>query len=91
MDILDQEAHEDEALRARNPHAGSSRAPSHVANEHLIGTSNQYDATMRQAGASDGTVRAKWEEWEPLITLLAGGEVSFRLLPIRQELTIRAG
>ncbi|ORX38229.1 BRO1-like domain-domain-containing protein [Kockovaella imperatae] len=74
MDILDQEAHETENLKNREPHRAASRVPSHIANQHLIAVANQYEGTMKQAGASDITVREKWEEWEPLIRILAGGE-----------------
>ncbi|ORY32117.1 BRO1-like domain-domain-containing protein [Naematelia encephala] len=74
MDILDQEATEDENLLARQPHLAQTRQPSHIANQHLIQMAGQYDATIKQASSSDGTVRAKWEEWQPLIEVLAGGE-----------------
>lgn len=75
MDILDHEATENEELLARQPHLGSSRPPSHVANAHLIATATQYEATIKQASGSDVTVRQKWEEWQSLIEILAGGEV----------------
>lgn len=77
MDILDQEASENETLVARQPHLAQSRPPSHVANAHLIATANQYEATIKQAEGSDETVRQKWEEWGSLIEILAGGEVSY--------------
>jgi programmed cell death 6-interacting protein len=76
MDILDQEAIENETLLSRQPHLASSRPPSHVANQHLIATAGQYDATIKQASASDGMVRQKWDEWSRLVDILAGGEVS---------------
>jgi programmed cell death 6-interacting protein len=75
MDILDQEASENESLLTRQPHLASSRQPSHIANQHLINTAGQYDATIKQASTSDGTVRSKWEEWSHLVDVLAGGEV----------------
>ncbi|RSH85698.1 pH-response regulator protein palA/rim20 [Saitozyma podzolica] len=74
MDILDEEATENENLLAREPHLAQSRQPSHVANQHLIATAGQYDSTIKQASSSDGTVRAKWDEWSHLIDILAGGE-----------------
>ncbi|KAK6911000.1 pH-response regulator protein palA/RIM20 [Kwoniella mangroviensis CBS 8507] len=74
MDILDQEATENETLLSRQPELQSGRPPSHIANQPLIATAQQYDATIKQASASDGTVRQKWEEWGQLIDILAGGE-----------------
>lgn len=74
-EILDQEAHETEQLLERQPQLAETRPPSHVANQHLIGQANQWESTMKQAAASDATVRAKWEEWRSMIEILAGGEV----------------
>ncbi|BEI84836.1 hypothetical protein CcaverHIS002_0502370 [Cutaneotrichosporon cavernicola] len=74
MDILDQEATENEQLLERQPHLAETRQPSHVANTHLIGMAGQYDATLKQAASSDGTVRAKWEEWRHMIEILSDGE-----------------
>ncbi|WRT68722.1 pH-response regulator protein palA/RIM20 [Kwoniella shivajii] len=76
MDILDQEATENESLLSRQPELQSSRPPSHIANQPLIATAQQYDNTIRQAAASDGTVRQKWDEWAHLIEILADGESS---------------
>jgi programmed cell death 6-interacting protein len=76
MDILDQEATENESLLSRQPHLSQSRQPSHIANQALVGMSTQYESTIKQASASDGTVRNKWDEWRGLISLLADGEVS---------------
>ncbi|OCF35794.1 pH-response regulator protein palA/RIM20 [Kwoniella heveanensis BCC8398] len=74
MDILDLEATENESLQARQPHLQSTRQPSHIANQPLIATAQQYDATIKQAAGSDGTVKQKWEDWAELIEILAGGE-----------------
>lgn len=76
MDILDQEATENESLLARQPHLSLSRQPSHLANQSLVSMSNQYESTIKQASASDGTVRNKWQEWRGRIGILASGEVS---------------
>jgi len=76
MDILDQEATENESLLSRQPHLAQSRQPSHVANQALVNMSNQYESTIKQASASDGTVRNKWQEWRGLIQVLSNGEVS---------------
>jgi programmed cell death 6-interacting protein len=75
MDILDEEATENENLLAREPHLAQSRQPSHSANQHLIAMAGQYDSTIKQASSSDGTVQAKWDDWSHLIEILAGGEV----------------
>ncbi|ODN73147.1 pH-response regulator protein palA/RIM20 [Cryptococcus amylolentus CBS 6039] len=74
MDILDQEATEEETVLERQPEMKGTRMPSHVANQQLIGMAAQYEATIKQAAGSDATVRTKWEEWARLIGLLAGGE-----------------
>jgi programmed cell death 6-interacting protein len=76
MDILDQEAHENETLLSRQPQLSHTRSPSHVANNHLIAAAAQYEATIKQAASSDATVKKKWDEWSHLIDVLAGGEVS---------------
>ena len=77
MDILDQEAHENDSLVSRQPpNLIQSRSPSHVANNHLINAAEQYDTTIKQAGDSDATVKAKWKQWSNMIEILAGGEVS---------------
>ncbi|OWZ77273.1 pH-response regulator protein palA/RIM20 [Cryptococcus neoformans Bt85] len=75
MDILDQEATENESLIARQPELQQTRQPSHVANQPLIQMAEQYEATIKQAGGSDATVRAKWEEWARLVGILAAGEM----------------
>jgi hypothetical protein len=36
----------------------------------------RYEHTLKQAAASDESVRAKWDEWEAAIEILGGGEVS---------------
>ena len=79
MDILDEEATENETLAEREPHLAQNRPPSHIANQSLIGMAGQYDATIKQAAASDSTVRAKWDEWSPFIEIIENGEVRFYL------------
>lgn len=78
MDILDDEATENDTLVERRPEMANSRPPSHVANAGLIQTAQQYEQTMKAAGESDATVRRKWEEWESRITILAD-EVSYSI------------
>ncbi|KAH9942761.1 pH-response regulator [Amylocystis lapponica] len=71
MDILDQEAEEDEALRTEHP---VDRPPSHDANGELIGKAERYRHILEQAGESDALVRHKWDEWEKNIVELAWDE-----------------
>jgi hypothetical protein len=86
MDILDQEATEDESLLSRQPHLAQSRQPSHIANQSLIGMANQYESTIKMASASDATVRTKWAEWKSRIEILAGGEVPPFLIKFETKL-----
>ncbi|RDX57268.1 pH-response regulator [Lentinus brumalis] len=72
MDILDQEADEDEAFRGS--HSGAARLPSHEANKELIEKAEKYRAILQQAGDSDELVRQKWEEWEDNINQLTWSE-----------------
>lgn len=74
MDLLDQEAEEDETFRENSPQA--DRISSHEANRELVEKSGKYRAILQQAGDSDQLVRQKWEEWEDNITQLTWSEVS---------------
>jgi programmed cell death 6-interacting protein len=80
LDVLDQEAEEDETLRSRydsTPSAGRwTRPASHEVNKHLTSQAESFRSTLDQAGASDGVVRQKWEQWEDQIEVLGGDEVS---------------
>ncbi|KAG6909867.1 hypothetical protein DXG01_014903 [Tephrocybe rancida] len=71
MDILDNEASEDEAARKYN---NLNRLPSHEANIELIGKEKRYRSILAQAAASDETVRQKWDEWEQSIVELTWSE-----------------
>ena len=77
MDILDQEADEDESFRNSYPLA--ARLRSHEANHELIEKAEKYRAILQQAGDSDELVRQKWEEWEDNIAQLTWPEVSWVL------------
>ena len=77
MDILDQEADEDESFRISYPLA--ERLRSHEANHELIEKAEKYRAILQQAGDSDELVRQKWEEWEDNIAQLTWPEVSWVL------------
>ncbi|KAH7913212.1 BRO1-like domain-containing protein [Hygrophoropsis aurantiaca] len=71
MDILDNEASEDEAARQEMP---ISRPPSHEANKELVLKQQRYRDVLNQASASDELVRQKWEEWENHILELSWDE-----------------
>jgi programmed cell death 6-interacting protein len=77
LDILDQEAAEDEMMLEKRPELQSARAPSYEANRHLTDQVKKYQATLNQARKSDADVREKWAQWEGLVAILAGGEVGF--------------
>ena len=73
MDILDNEASEDEAA-CKNTHIGRLR--SHEANVELIAKERQYRGILERVAASDELVRQKWDQWETNIRELAVDEVS---------------
>ncbi|KAI1796839.1 pH-response regulator [Ganoderma leucocontextum] len=72
MEILDQEAEEDEAFRETHP--VSERPPSHQANTDLVGKEQRYRTVLQQARDSDELVRQKWEQWEENISQLTWSE-----------------
>ena len=72
LDILDNEASEDEAARKE---LSLTRLPSHEANVELIDKSVRYRSVLTQAAESDESVRQKWDEWEDSIRELTLDEV----------------
>lgn len=72
MDILDNEASEDEMARKEIP---LNRLRSHEANVELIEKQRRYREILKQARLSDAAVRQKWDEWEANITELTLDEV----------------
>lgn len=72
MDLLDQEAEEDESFRADH---SINRLPSHEVNEELTGKGQRYGQVLDQAADSDQLVRQKWDEWENNIVELTWDEV----------------
>lgn len=82
MDILDQEAEEDEEFRVENP---TDQSPSHEANSDLVGKAQRYREILEQASESDEIVRTKWDEWETNITELTWDEVTHGFLPAGTE------
>lgn len=73
MDILDNEATEDEATRKEIP---MSRPLSHEANRELVAKQQRYRSVLVEAAQSDHTVRQKWEDSEAAIVNLTLEEVS---------------
>jgi programmed cell death 6-interacting protein len=72
LDILDQEASEDEQLRRTTP---TQRLPSHQANEKLTSNAERYRNILHQAAESDAVIRQRWDEWEDCIIQLTWDEV----------------
>jgi programmed cell death 6-interacting protein len=72
LDILDQEASEDEQVRRSTP---NERLPSHQANEQLTSKAERYRNILNQAAESDAVIRQRWEEWEKCIVQLTWDEV----------------
>ncbi|KAF8485939.1 pH-response regulator [Russula ochroleuca] len=71
LDILDQEASEDEQFRRNTP---TQRLPSHQANEQLTSKAERYRNILTQAAESDAVIRQRWEEWEKCIVQLTWDE-----------------
>lgn len=87
LDLLDQEAEEDETLRAKYS-AGHWRRPlSHEVNGPLIAQIDLYRKTLQAAGESDAIVRQKWDQWEEKIEILGGDEVR---VPSKQLVATRS-
>ncbi|KAM5535914.1 hypothetical protein V8D89_010354 [Ganoderma adspersum] len=72
MEIMDQEAEDDEAFR--DTHRVSERPPSHEANTDLVGKEQRYRAVLQQARDSDELVHKKFEQWEENIIQLTWSE-----------------
>lgn len=81
MDMLDQEASEDEGIRRTyaSERKDWSRTPSYEANVELTTKEKRYRQMLDQAAESNETVRTKWNEWEDAITRLTWDEVRLRL------------
>lgn len=77
MDILDQEAEEDETFRSES---NVDRPPSHSANQELIAKAGRYRGILDQASESDGHVRQKWDEWQQNIVELTWDAVRPHIL-----------
>lgn len=81
MDMLDQEASEDEGIRKRceKDKKAWDRPPSYEANVELTSKEKRYRQILDQAAESDEHVREKWNEWEDTITRLTWDEVRYFL------------
>ncbi|KAI6133596.1 BRO1-like domain-containing protein [Pisolithus croceorrhizus] len=77
MDILDNEASEDEAARKQ---VSMSRPLSHEANRELVAKEQRYRSILLEAAQSDLTVREKWEESEAAIVNLTLDEEELEAL-----------
>jgi programmed cell death 6-interacting protein len=78
MDLLDQEASEEEHMLQQHPEMLCTIETSTSANQQYVDQSEQFRAALKQARRSDEEVRMKWDQWAPLINVLAGGEVGQR-------------
>lgn len=74
MDLLDQEATEEEHMLQQHPEMLGMVETSTTANQHYVEQSEQFRTSLRQARRGDEEVRKKWDQWAPLINVLAGGE-----------------
>ncbi|KAI6013503.1 BRO1-like domain-containing protein [Pisolithus microcarpus] len=77
MDILDNEASEDEAARKE---VSLSRPVSYKANRELVAKQQRYRSILLEAAQSDVTVREKWEESEAAIVNLTLDEEELEAL-----------
>jgi programmed cell death 6-interacting protein len=73
---LDQEATEDEEIRAAYSGDVWTRVASHEANYDLTDQARRYREVMDRAAESDREVRDDWEEWAERIGVLCWDEVS---------------
>ncbi|KIP08198.1 hypothetical protein PHLGIDRAFT_104576 [Phlebiopsis gigantea 11061_1 CR5-6] len=67
LDLLDQEAEEDEVFQEDAP---SVRQPSSEANRDLVAKAQRYRGILDGGMQSDTTVRQKWDEWQRFIVQL---------------------
>ena len=82
VSILDQEAREDEQMRASFSSERWPRPPSTEAAAELRAQAQRYADTLRQAASSDIVVRQKLDDWDDLIGVLSRGVVSLVSPPL---------
>jgi len=88
LDILDQEATEDEEMRAAYSVDVWTRPTSQEANRELTDQASRYRDVLDKAAESDRKVRAKWEESAEDIAILCRDEVSGPVPVFTDELAI---
>ena len=78
MDLLDQEASEDEGMRRTAARSGRpwTRPASLEANVELTKKEKRYRDMLDHAAKADDIVHRMWDEWEEAITRLTWEEVS---------------
>lgn len=74
LDLLDQEAGEEEHMLQQYPELLGRLEPSLSANRQWVQQTDQFRETLKQARNGDHGVRAKWDQWAPMISILANGE-----------------
>jgi programmed cell death 6-interacting protein len=80
LDLLDQEAAEEEQTLERHPELLGKAESSAVANRQWLEQADHYRNLLKRVRKSDEEVRSKWDQWAPLVNILAGGEVSHNSL-----------
>jgi cell fate regulator YaaT (PSP1 superfamily) len=73
MDILDQEAEEDESLREQYPNINLQVSTD--ANKELVTKYQRLQSTLDQSLPSDERIRQKWADWAQVIEQLTWEEV----------------
>ena len=73
---MDQEATEDEEIRAAYSVDIWTRSASYEANQDLTEQARRYREVLERAAESDRVVRDNWEEWADRIGILCWDEVS---------------
>jgi programmed cell death 6-interacting protein len=82
LDLLDQEITEEEQMLQRYPELSGKIEQSAVTNRQWLEKADHFRGILKQVRKSDAEVRLKWDQWAPLVTVLAGGEVSQRSFPV---------
>jgi len=76
MDLLDQEATEDEEMRTAYSVDVWTRPPSFEANKELIEQAARYRDILDRAMDSDRDIFQSWDEWSDKIAVMCWDEVS---------------
>ena len=65
----------------RYPELLGKAESSATSNRPWLEQADQYRNLLKRVRKSDEEVRSKWDQWAPLVNILAGGEVSRGMLP----------